>query len=149
MDVRVCRYWAYSYGHGGTGLQIWDVICTGWNVAQTIGYSANYVSLLKRWGLVGLPLSAQLVCSVCVCALSLSVCPIHFGRSNTRRWSNARLMLAHRLRRYPNISPVLGYRVVFGAMLNVGQSKRRRANINPALVQSIVLVPPAWSTDYG
>ena len=49
-------------------------------------------------------------------------------------------MLAHRLRRWPNISPVLDYRVVFGARLNVGQSRRRRANINPALVQSIVPV---------
>ena len=42
-------------------------------------------------------------------------------------------MLAHRLRRWPNISPVLSYRVVFGVMLNVGQRHRRRANINPAV----------------
>ena len=39
-----------------------------------------------------------------------------------------------------DISPVLGYRVVFGATLNVGQRHRRRANINLALVQSILLV---------
>ena len=39
-----------------------------------------------------------------------------------------------------NISPVLGYSVVFGARLNVGQRHRRRANINSALVQSIVPV---------
>ena len=58
--------------------------------------------------------------------------------SNTRRWPNTRLMLAHRLRRWVNISPVLGYHVVFGATLNVGQHHRRRANINPALVQSMV-----------
>ena len=32
------------------------------------------------------------------------------------------------------ISPVLGYRVVFDATLNVGQPHRRRANINPAFV---------------
>ena len=56
-------------------------------------------------------------------------------------------MLFQRLQRWPNISPVLGYHVVFGAMLNVGQRHRRRANINPALVQNIVLVPPAWITD--
>ena len=34
--------------------------------------------------------------------------------------------------------PVLGYRVVFDATLNVGQRHRLRANINPAFVQSIV-----------
>ena len=33
---------------------------------------------LKRWGHVGLPVSAQFVRSVCVCAFSPSVCPIHF-----------------------------------------------------------------------
>ena len=46
-------------------------------------------------------------------------------------------MLAHRLRRSSNISPVLGYRVVFGATLNVGRRHRRRANINPALAESV------------
>ena len=45
-------------------------------------------------------------------------------------------MLAHRLRRWANISPVLGYRVVFDATLNVGQRHRRQANSNPALVSS-------------
>ena len=49
-------------------------------------------------------------------------------------------MLAHRLRRWANISPVLGYRDVFGATLNVGQRRRRRANINLALIPSIVTV---------
>ena len=48
-------------------------------------------------------------------------------------------MLDHRLQRSPNVSPVLSYRVVFGTMLNVGQRHGRRANINPALVQSTVL----------
>ena len=52
-------------------------------------------------------------------------------RSNTRRWPNVRLLLAHRLRRWANISPVLGYCVVFDATMNVGQHHRRRANINP------------------
>ena len=56
-------------------------------------------------------------------------------------------MLAHRLRRWPNISPVLSNRVVFGVTLKVGQRHKRQANINPALVQSIVPVSPAWSTD--
>ena len=56
------------------------------------------------------------------------------------------------LRRWANISPVFGYRVVFDATLHVGQRHRRRANINPAFVQSIMRVlQPAWSrlTDYG
>ena len=73
---------------------------------------------LKRWGHVGLPLSAQFVRSVCVCAFSTSVCPIY-------------------------ISPVLGYCVVFSATLYVGQRHRRRANINPDLVKGIMPVPPA------
>ena len=64
-------------------------------------------------------------------------------KSNMRRWPNAGLMVAHRLRRWANSSPVLGYCVMFGATLNVGQRHRRRPNINPALVQSIVPVPPA------
>ena len=60
-------------------------------------------------------------------------------------------MVAHHLRRWANISPVLGYRVVFGARMNVGQRHRRPANINPALVQSIVSVSQnagtaAWNT---
>ena len=66
-------------------------------------------------------------------------------RSNTRRWPNDGLMLAHCLiRRWANISPLLGYCVTFGATLIVGQRHRRRANINPALVQSIVPVPRVW-----
>ena len=56
--------------------------------------------------------------------LSLSLClwvlSAMWRRSNMRRWHNARIMLAHRLQRH-----------------------KRRANINPALVQSIVPVPPA------
>ena len=41
---------------------------------------------------------------------------------------------------WANVGPVLGNRVLFGATLNVGQFHRRRANINPALVQSSLLV---------
>ena len=48
-------------------------------------------------------------------------------------------MLAHRLRRWANINPVLGYRVVFRAALHVGYRHRRRATINPILVQNIWL----------
>ena len=84
-----------------------------------------------------------------LCLLSVSVQSVclssrfyHAGprQANTRRWPNARLMFAHRLRRWANISPVSGYRAMFGVTLNVGQRHRRRDNINPALVQSIVLV---------
>ena len=94
-----------------------------------------------------------------LCPLSLSqsvrvsLPPIHFSpalyickRSNTRRWPNAGLMLSPHLRHWPNLSPVLGDWVVFGATLNVGQRHRRWASINPALVQSIVLVSPTLST---
>ena len=49
-------------------------------------------------------------------------------------------MLAYRLRRWANISPVLGYGVVFDATLNVGQRYRWRPKINLALFQNIVLV---------
>ena len=44
---------------------------------------------------------------------------------------------------WTNISPVLGYHVLFGATLNVGQHHSQWANINPALVQSIVPIPSA------
>ena len=54
-------------------------------------------------------------------------------RSNMRRLPNADLLLAHRLRRSANISPVFGYRVVFDATLNVGKRHRRRANITQSL----------------
>ena len=57
-------------------------------------------------------------------------------RSNTRRWLNAGLLLAHRPRLWANISPVLGYCVMFDATLNVNQRHRRRANINPTLASS-------------
>ena len=57
-------------------------------------------------------------------------------QSNTRRWPNVGLLLAHRLRCWANISPVLGYRVVVDARLNVSQRHRQRANINPALAPS-------------
>ena len=84
----------------------------------------------------------QLSVSVALCE---SICPIHFcpALSIMPAVKHETLMLAHRLRRWANISPVLGYPVMFGATLNVGQRHRRRANINPALVQSIVPVPPA------
>ena len=85
---------------------------------------------------LGLPLSAQCVCRILsVCPAVLSVCPAVsnmqavIALAKTRRWSNAGLMLAHRLRRCASISPVLGYLVVFGATLNVGQCHRRLANI--------------------
>ena len=93
------------------------------------------------------------------CAMSLSPFIslqrfLSYRRASMRRWPNAGLLLAHRLRRWANISPVLGYRVVFGATLNVGQRYRRRANINPTLVQSILPVlyrqhtgTVVWSTD--
>ena len=52
------------------------------------------------------------------------------NRLNTRRWPDVGLLLAHRLQRWANISPVLGYRVLFDCTLNVGQRHSRRANIN-------------------
>ena len=99
----------------------------------------------QRWGHIALPMSAQ---SVWVCVVSLSL--IHFSPALSilqvvkhRCWLNAGLMLVYGLQRWLNISPVLGYRVVFGATLNMGQRHRRQGNINPALVQSIMPVLPA------
>ena len=79
----------------------------------------------QRWGHVGLPLSAQCVSSGFYRAKA--------APANTRCWLNARLMLAHHLRCWAAISLVLGYRVVFGAMLNVGQRHRWQGNIDPAM----------------
>ena len=86
-----------------------------------------YVSLNLTWNKYTklCPLSV----SVAFCE---SVCPIHFcpacRQSNTRRWPYAGLMLVHHLRRWASFSPVLGYRVVFGATLNLGQRHKRQAN---------------------
>ena len=114
----------------------------------------NYVPLSEEVGTCWFT-SVPSVCplSTCLCILSVcmsysfvSFCPalcIVQAATHTRRWPNAGLMLAHRLRRWANISRVLGYCVVFGATLNVGQRHRLHANINPALVQSIVPVLPA------
>ena len=70
---------------------------------------------------------------------------VWYRLSKTRRWPNAGLMLGHHSRRWATIGPVLGYCVVLvgycvGAQMNVRQRHRLRANINPALVQSIVPV---------
>ena len=45
-------------------------------------------------------------------------CTMNNDISNTTRWLNAGLMLAHRLRRWANISPALDQRVVFVGKLN-------------------------------
>ena len=100
----------------------------------------------QRWGHIDSPLSAQSV-SVCARILFISLQRfLSYRWSNTRRWPNAGLMLAHRLRRWANIRTVFGHFVMFGATLDVGQHRRRRANSNSALVQSILPVPPTWST---
>ena len=39
--------------------------------------------------------------------------------ADTTRWPNAGLMLAHRLRRWANINPALGQRVVFAGVKHV------------------------------
>ena len=62
-------------------------------------------------------------------------------------------MLAHRRRRWANISPVLGYRVMFGATLNVGQRHRRRDKINLFGSKHVTVLnrhhagKAEWSTD--
>ena len=82
----------------------------------------NYVSTLTgRWGHVSLylsPLRLSLLCYtvllccefsvlwVCFPFISLQLF-ISYRRSNTRRWPNAGLMLAHCLRCWANINPVL------------------------------------------
>ena len=65
----------------------------------------------------------------CVCAFSLSI--VQAVKHETFTQCGA---MAHCLWRWANISPVLGYCVMFDATLNVGQRHRRRANINPAFV---------------
>ena len=96
--------------------------------------------------------SSVSLCAV-FCAVSLPFISLQrvlsYRLSNTRRWPNAGLMLAHRLRRWADNSPVLRYHVVFGATLNVGQRHRQRANINPVLVQSIVHVLYRQHADKG
>ena len=67
---------------------------------------------------------------MCLVALCLSVQRfLSCRRSNTRRWPDAGLMLARHLHHWANIGPVLGYHVVFGATLNVGQHHRQRPTV--------------------
>ena len=105
-------------------------------------YSGYYVSPLYT--------KVETCCFTCVrSVLSVSLClwVSHSFRSNTfygeggqtpDAYPNAGLMLAHLRRLWVNSSPALAYRVVPGATLNMGS-----VTVNPALVQSIVLVPPA------
>ena len=89
------------------------------------------MSPLYRGGDIFLYFS-PLMCSshqFCVCTFSPSI--IQAVKNETLSQ-----LLAYCLWRWANISPVLGYRVVFDATLNVGQRHRRRASINPALASS-------------
>ena len=88
----------------------------------------------QRWGYVGLLLTAQCVLSV---YLSHSFMPVYPGLSIVQAvkhetliqcWANVGPLFTT----LSQISPVLGYRVVFGNTLNVGQHHRQWANKNPA-----------------
>ena len=87
--------------------------------------------LYRGGGHIALLLTAHLLVTSVFCLCSLTV--YHAG-GQTRD--------VDPMSGWANISLVLGYRVVFDATLHVGQSHKRRANMNPALVQSIVTVPP-------
>ena len=79
----------------------------------------------QRWEHVGLTMYAQCFCCV------VWVCVSHL------------FLLTQLLTQFcASISPVISYCVVFGATLNVGLRHRQQANITPALVQSIMPVPP-------
>ena len=95
-------------------------------------YNNNYVSLYR-----GEDILLYLSPLICLSQISfVSMCSLRLScrRLNTRRWPNSGLLLAHRLRRWANIHPVLSYRVVVEATLNVGHRRRRRTSINPAFV---------------
>ena len=121
----------------------WEGHITSFFVYKTFIPSSFIMSPLL-YTEVGLPLTAQWVCPFCLSFLSvqwfLSCRRSKAAPSNKRRGPNAGLMLAYSLRCWANISQVLGNRVVFGAILNVGQRHRQLANINTALFQSIVLI---------
>ena len=90
---------------------------------------SNYVShRTERWRHVVLPLSAQFVCSARVCAFPPR-------QSNTRRWPNAGLVLAHRLWRWLSIKPALVQRFVFSGSQSVSLCCGESASIHfsPAL----------------
>ena len=117
------------------------IIPSFWKV-NVILFSTIIMSPLYRGGYILLYFSSLICLSdgfVSVSFVAVRSLCLSCRRSNTRRWPNA-VLLAHSLRRWANISPVLGYRVMFDATRNVGQRHRRRANINPPIVQSIVLV---------
>ena len=47
----------------------------------------------------------------------LQIAALNAGQADTRRWPNAGLMLAHRLRRRANIKPALGQRFLLHVVL--------------------------------
>ena len=59
--------------------------------------------------------------------------------ANMRRWHNVCLLLAHRLRRWPNSKPALGQRLMFAAQGYISlQSMTLRSlslSITPLLIQ--------------
>ena len=66
---------------------------------------------------------------------------------NTTRWPNAESMLAHRLRRWPNLAPALGQYIVFNVVRFIISPKvgvmlahrlRRWPNITPTLFECFV-----------
>ena len=66
---------------------------------------------VDKGGDIALPLSAHTVLWVCLPFISLQRL-LSRRRSNTKHWPNAGLMLANPLRRWPNISPVIGCSLV-------------------------------------
>ena len=81
-----------------------------------------------------------LIVSVAFCK---SVCRIHFCPVLPIMQAVKHETLTQCFDGEPTLAHYSGYRVMFGATLNVGQRHRRQASNNPALVQSIEPVSSA------
>ena len=77
---------------------------------------------------------------ICMSVSVVSVRSLHLScrRSNTRRWPNVGLLLAHRLWRWANTSPVLGYRVAeCGPASQTAGQHKPRPNVAALLYMSL------------
>ena len=132
----VIPHWLMQLGHG---VQIWLI---GWRLLCLPSIEVEIYCFTSHRSFVR-PISFVSVLSLCLSCrrstlrsvLCLCVVLVYHAGGQTR---DVDPMSGYCLRRWANISLVLGYPVVFDATLDVGQSHRQRDNINPALVQDIV-----------
>ena len=97
---------------------------TLWTIVYLCSHNRHDVTSKVKITIIMSPLSQRggdmllYLCPLSSSAQLVSVCSLlSYRRSNTRRWPNAGLMLAHCLQRWPSIKPALVQRFVFAGPL--------------------------------